>query len=455
MRLALFCLIGMTVAVPASATWNIYFANIHSHTAYSDGIGTPQEAYEYAKNIAQIDILGISDHTHYLQPTEWSDTWTQAANATVPGSFVGLVSQEFGVLTETGFGHLGLFGVSNLDPNSRFDLLTTYQWLLSNGGFGQFNHPNPDPSNGSNFNNLAYYPQYDAAVSLLEVRNGKRTENYEVQYIQALNNGWHIGPTGDQDNHQGMWGDQPNPQSGNDIYLTGVIAESLTTASVLDALRNRRTYAVEVNPVNDRIYCLYWGNGQIMGSEIHVANSVDLAVQAWTQSGVTTFAAVQVFDNGVMVVNDPIFDVSVNWSRTLAVQPGTQHYFFVKLRQVDGDNVWTAPIWVNADLLLGEESPPRAEGFALLQNAPNPFARGTSISFSIPPGGAESARLAVYDVSGRLVRVVLDGPLGGGPGRARWDGFDEEGREAPAGVYVYRLDLPGRSAARKLMILPR
>jgi len=289
---------------------------------------------------------------------------------------------------------------------------------------------------------------------LIEIRNGKRTDNYEPQYIQALNNGWHVGPAGDQDNHQGLWGDQPNPQSGNDIYLTGIIADTLTTDAIIDALRNRRVYAVEVNPASDRIYCLYWGDGQIMGSSIHVANSVDLAVQAWTDNNVTTFAAVQVYDNGVMVVNDPVFDISVNWSRTIAVQPGTEHYFFVKIRQVDGDNVWTAPIWVNADLLVDVGDAAPAGGLALLQNAPNPFSRGTSIEFAIPPGGAEYARLSVFDITGRLVRVVFDGAREGGPDRANWDGLDGTGRRVPAGVYLYRLETPGRSVTRKLMVLP-
>jgi hypothetical protein len=455
MRLVLLCITGLLLASPpASATWNIYFSNIHSHTAYSDGIGTPAEAYDHAKNVANIDILGVSDHTHYLTAAEWSDEIYQAAAATVPGEFVGLCSQEFGLLSASGFGHLGIFDVDYMNPNSRYVLSPNYAWIIANNGFGMFNHPTPDASSGSNFENLAYYPQYDAAVSLIEVRNGKRADNYEAQYNQALANGWHVSPTGDQDNHEGMWGDQQNTSSGNDIYLSGVIAESLTTTSVLDALRNHRTYAVEVNPPNDRIFCLYWGDGQIMGSEIEVANSVNLSAQAWTQTGVTIFSAVQVVDNGVAIYTEGIFDTSLNWSRTIAVTPGTQHYIYLKIFQVDGDLVWTAPIWVNASLLLDAETPPPAEGFALLQNAPNPFVHTTRIEYSVPPGGVERGRLAVYDVSGREVCVLREGSLPGGPDRVEWNGRDAGGRPAPAGVYVYRFDLPGHSASRKLLLLP-
>jgi hypothetical protein len=436
----------------AGAEWNIYFSNIHSHTSYSDGIGTPAEAYDYARYTAQIDILAITDHTNYLTTTEWNDTQAAANSATVDGVFVGLCGQEFGLLSAEGFGHVAIFDTANRCNVSRTDLLATYSWIGNNGGIGQFNHPNPDPQYGSNFNSLTYYPVHDGAMELFEVRNGRRADNYEPQYIQALNNGWHVSPTGDQDNHEGMWGDQPNPSSGNDIYLSGVIADTLTRAAVYDALRNHRTYCVEVNPVNDRIFCLYYGDGQIMGSQIHVEDSVNLSAQAWTQNGVTLFSTLYVYDNGTLIYSDPVLGTTVNWSRTIAVAPGTEHYFFIRIRQVDGDNVWTSPIWVDADLLISAETPPPANGLALHQNAPNPFADGTSIRFSAPEGGVPRARLAVYDVTGREIRVLHEGPVGGGPGNVSWDGRDESGRAAPAGIYFYRLETPGWSQTRRMVL---
>ena len=66
---------------------------------------------------------------------------------------------------------------------------------------------------------------------------------------------------------------------------------------------------------------------------------------------------------------------------------------------------------------------------------------------SFPEAGV--ARLAVFDVLGRRVRRIFEGPRNAGEFAAQWDGRDETGRAAPAGVYFYRLELrsPGSPAA--------
>ncbi len=83
-------------------------------------------------------------------------------------------------------------------------------------------------------------------------------------------------------------------------------------------------------------------------------------------------------------------------------------------------------------------APPIAAGFALRGNAPNPFNPSTRISFDLPPQGADVS-LRVYDLGGRLVRTLLDGPQAGGERSADWDGRCDEGGTAANGVYLYRL----------------
>ncbi len=96
-----------------------------------------------------------------------------------------------------------------------------------------------------------------------------------------------------------------------------------------------------------------------------------------------------------------------------------------------------------AMLLTGvEEGPELAGGPAtplLAANWPNPFNASTLIRVTIPSGGrATSARLAVYDRRGRLVRLLFAGQAAPGHYLARWDGRDEGGRPAPSGIYFYR-----------------
>jgi hypothetical protein len=93
---------------------------------------------------------------------------------------------------------------------------------------------------------------------------------------------------------------------------------------------------------------------------------------------------------------------------------------------------------------------PRLE-LSLAQNQPNPFGEATRIRFSLP--ATAHATLGIFDVRGRRVRSLLDAVLPAGEGDASWDGRDEAGSAAGAGVYFYRLDAGGRPLVRKMVML--
>ena len=80
---------------------------------------------------------------------------------------------------------------------------------------------------------------------------------------------------------------------------------------------------------------------------------------------------------------------------------------------------------------------------------PNPFRSGTSIEFTLP--GTTDARLSIYDVSGRMVRELLRGPLESGPHSIQWDGLDETGARTAAGVYMIRLSGAGAKDVRRIV----
>jgi len=68
--------------------------------------------------------------------------------------------------------------------------------------------------------------------------------------------------------------------------------------------------------------------------------------------------------------------------------------------------------------------------------APNPFAVGTEIAYTVPT--QRRVTLRVYSVSGRLIRTLVDASVPAGLHRARWDGRDSEGREARSGIYFFK-----------------
>jgi hypothetical protein len=95
---------------------------------------------------------------------------------------------------------------------------------------------------------------------------------------------------------------------------------------------------------------------------------------------------------------------------------------------------------------LFDLGPPRLVGAD-----PNPFRPDTEVSFVVP--GPGRARLRVFDVTGRLVRTLLDSPLDAGAHQVRWSGEDDRGARAASGVYFLRLDTPAGSSSRKVVML--
>ncbi len=91
-------------------------------------------------------------------------------------------------------------------------------------------------------------------------------------------------------------------------------------------------------------------------------------------------------------------------------------------------------------------------GLELAAPWPNPARGSATLRFTLPGTGVAS--LAVYDVSGRLVRSLARGPFGAGPHVLRWDGRDAAGRVAPAGLYFVRLNAAGEMRTARLVRMP-
>ena len=92
--------------------------------------------------------------------------------------------------------------------------------------------------------------------------------------------------------------------------------------------------------------------------------------------------------------------------------------------------------------------------FALSQNYPNPFNPRTAVTFTVPgSAGTAFTRLDLFDVSGRLVRILANEQLSSGPHAAIWDGRDSEGRSMATGVYFARLRCGSHTDTKQLILL--
>ena len=86
------------------------------------------------------------------------------------------------------------------------------------------------------------------------------------------------------------------------------------------------------------------------------------------------------------------------------------------------------------------------ETFALGANWPNPFNPSTEIAFALPE--ATDVRLVVYDLLGREVARLVDGPLGAGRHAARFDAA-----QLASGVYLYRIEAGAFTATRRMTLV--
>ncbi len=96
-------------------------------------------------------------------------------------------------------------------------------------------------------------------------------------------------------------------------------------------------------------------------------------------------------------------------------------------------------------------SPAAPSSFALWQNYPNPFNPSTVIRFALPQAG--QMRLAVYNILGHRIRMLMEGVRPAGEFQVTWDGRDEAGRQVASGIYIYRLEAQGQSQTRKLTLM--
>ena len=82
---------------------------------------------------------------------------------------------------------------------------------------------------------------------------------------------------------------------------------------------------------------------------------------------------------------------------------------------------------------------------------PNPFNPSTTFSFSVPVEGNIS--LNIYDMSGRLIRSLVDGMLDQGYHNMVWNGLDNNGQAVSSGLYIYSLQGDDVSITKKMVMM--
>lgn len=319
--------------------------------------GPPSAHFALAKSLGY-DWYITTDHSQEpsFYPTspnapDWIASHNQAKAAT-DKNFVAISGYEHSENNGPGAtGHLNVINsrsyLNALAPGT--DIKSLYKWLDTVSAYGEgpvvatFNHPS-----AKGYDNWAYRePKVTEIITMLEVLNSNKSVHYDG-FVNALDAGWKVSPVAGNDNH-GLDGIK------NSHSRTFVLATAKTQAAILDAMKNRRTYA----SMDQNIQCRYTVNGQIMGSTLKSPGTFKFDIQisdpdtSDPKDKITRIDIVK--DNGTVVetYNVPTPAHSVKWSPTIT--DATNKYFFVRVWSNAGSDAgkadamkpvaWLAPVW--------------------------------------------------------------------------------------------------------------
>ena len=138
---------------------------------------------------------------------------------------------------------------------------------------------------------------------------------------------------------------------------------------------------------------------------------------------------------------------------------GKTYFWKVLAKNLAGDSLWSTQqdwgffIKLGATL-VGNVDNELPQNFELSQNHPNPFNSSTEIKYSLSSGSnGYQVQLKVYDILGRLVKVLVDQEQVAGTYSISWDGADQNGNSVPSGVYFYTLEVNTFRSIRKMLLI--
>jgi flagellar hook assembly protein FlgD len=85
------------------------------------------------------------------------------------------------------------------------------------------------------------------------------------------------------------------------------------------------------------------------------------------------------------------------------------------------------------------------------QNQPNPFNTSSTIYYSVPESGIVNVN--IYDITGKLMKTLVNEQKSGGKHAVVWDGNDNKGIEVSPGMYFYRIQSGNHSCSGKMVRL--
>ncbi|MFI5216576.1 MAG: CehA/McbA family metallohydrolase [Candidatus Limnocylindria bacterium] len=336
----------------------VLWGDLHGHSNFSDGTGTPEDYFLYARDVAGLDVAALTDHDHWgmlpldAEPGMWDEIQHQTRRFHEPGRFVTLLGYEWTSWIQ-GHRHVLHFEdhaklLSSLDP----DYASPVQlWRALEGRpaltFAHHSAGGPIATNWA----IPPDPVLEPITEIASVHGSSEAADsprpiYDPvagNYVRdALGRGYRFGFIGSGDSHDGHPG--LTQIASLDGGMAAILSEERTREGVLAALRARRVYATN----GPRILLRTALGAHPMGSSVTVppggSASETLFVSVISPG---PLARVDLIRSGRVADS---FELAGERDATLErrvenLRPG--EYVYVRAVQRDGGAAWSSPIYID------------------------------------------------------------------------------------------------------------
>ncbi len=364
-------LVGESNAIVVSAAeqrQKLYWGDLHTHTMYSDGRGTPAETYDFGKRISALDFTAVSDHSFLVEDWMWNDIKATTNRFYQPGNFVTFLAFEWSGMSDVGGDH----NVYTSDPDmpiircySYFNYENLRMYRGPNKGANHvedlFRLLGPRVRNenllviphfGGRQANAAFHnPELQRAIEIFS--DHRRSEDWATGFLKR---GYRIGIIASTDNHAGNAGYGVRRAAvtrgeGGEVFsktspaergtaLVGVYAKDLTREGIFQALYHRQTYAT----TGTRIVLRFDLDGAPMGSEVRVSAPPKIVASA---EGTAPIQSMRLVKDGKVIHSVTPGGRSARLEFQDASSDYAGHFYYIDLVQADGKKAISSPVWTN------------------------------------------------------------------------------------------------------------
>ncbi|MBK7173565.1 MAG: CehA/McbA family metallohydrolase [Bacteroidales bacterium] len=330
-------------AQPVLDGYKVYYGDLHNHCNVSDGQGTVDAAYNYAKNTSQLDFFGLSDHANLMSQSEWTLIKNTANAYNEDSVFAAFYGFEW--TTYFSYGHVTVVNTDDFcssgSPTNTF--VGLMNWLGTRNGIAFFNHPGWDALAFNEFDHFADPPSDKfVGIELFNDQDGFSKYYYNNGYYnndgnkgyydEALIRDWKIGAAGGDDNHTANWGNKTP-------WRVGVLATALTRTDIFSAFQARRFFST----MDKNLVVSININGFDMGSTIQGGNW-NAVVEAFDGDN-ELITDIKLMKNGSLLLTWDQDDTHPIASFPVACADGD--YFYAIVHEADGNEAISSPVFIS------------------------------------------------------------------------------------------------------------